>query len=54
MQIIFEEDIEKCDFFEIILSPREYDILLEKGIVKEFPNGLFRNRGLNIYLRVEP
>jgi hypothetical protein len=54
MRIIFEEDIEKCDFLEIILNQREYDILTEKGIVKELQNGLFRNRVLNIYLRVEP
>lgn len=53
MRMIFEEDIEREDFFEIILNQTDYDNLLEKGVVKEFAGGLYGKRNLNVYLRVD-
>lgn len=53
MRVIFEENIEHEDFFEIILSSREYDKLLEKGIVQDFPQGLHGKRNLNVYIRID-
>lgn len=53
MRIIFEEDIEGSDFFEVILSEKDYDNLMTKGAVKEFPLGLFGDRNLNVYIRVD-
>lgn len=53
MRMIFEEDIEKEDFFEIILSEKEYERMVERGAVQEFPCGLYGLRRLNVYLRVD-
>lgn len=53
MRVIFEEDIENCDFLEIILSVSEMEIMGIKGIVEEFRNGLYGKRHLNIHIRVD-
>lgn len=53
MRVIFEEDIENSDFFEIILTQEEYEKLSQKGIVVDFPLGLYDKRNLNVYLRVD-
>lgn len=53
MRMIFEEDIERCDFFELILNERDLEKIASKGIVREFPEGLFGNRSLNVYVRLE-
>lgn len=51
--MIFEDNIERCDFFEVILNEMDYARIASKGIVKEFPDGLFGNRPLNVYIRLE-
>jgi hypothetical protein len=51
--MIFEEDIEKSDFFEVILTPEEYEKLMAKGIINDFPKGLYNKRNLNVYLWVD-
>lgn len=50
--MIFEEDIEKQDFLEIILTQEEYEKLPEEGAVKDF-QGIFRDRNLNVYVRIQ-
>jgi len=52
--MIFEEDIERYDFFEIVMNLAEYDQLRSQVLVKEFPGGLHGKRGLNVCLRVDP
>lgn len=52
MRTIFEQ-LDREDFFEIIISADEYEKLLETGIVRDYPNGLSRRRNLNIYLWVD-
>lgn len=54
MRMIFEENIERMDFLEIILSPRETERISLKGVVQNFPGGLHGNRTLNVYVRVDP
>ncbi len=51
--MIYEEDIEHYDFFEVILSEKEYEGLLSHGVVRDFPGGLFGKRCLNVYIRVD-
>lgn len=51
--MIFEENVERHDFFEVILDEEDYDRLLVKGVVKEFKGGLHGQRNLNVYLWVD-
>lgn len=51
--MIFEPDILKEDFLEIVLTESEYEDLYEFGIVKDWAYGLFGKRDLNTYIRVE-
>lgn len=53
MRLIFEENIEKSDFIELILSPAQYLKMEDKGIVTNFPTGLFGKRNLNVFIRVD-
>lgn len=53
MFMIFEEDIERSDYIEIVLSPAQVEMLVEKGVVKDFPRGLRGKRNLNVYIRVD-
>jgi hypothetical protein len=52
MRVIFEEDVENCDFLEIIISPMEVEKLSTKGLVQEFVSGFSAKRNLNIYIRI--
>jgi hypothetical protein len=60
MRVIFEE-VDEIDYFEIILRPKEVAGLTKKGpggnfpygIVRDFPQGLYGKRNLNVYVRVE-
>lgn|SRR6266436_3568744 len=52
MRMIFEKDIEGMDFLEFIISPKEAEEILEKGIVHEFIDGLNFIRRLNVFIRV--
>lgn len=54
MRMIFEENIERMDFLEIILSPQEVEKISLKGVVKDFSGGLHGKRDLNVYVRVDP
>ena len=51
--MIFEENVENEDFFEIILSPKEYENIVDKGQVSEFKGGLYGKRNLNVYIRID-
>lgn len=53
MRILFEKDIEHCDFLEIILSQEEILMVGDKGIVHEFECGLEKNKSINIFIRKE-
>jgi len=53
MRLIFEENIERSDFLEIILSPQQVEKLLTDGIVRDYPTGLFGIRNLNVFIRVD-
>lgn len=53
MRMLYEEDIENYDFFEIILDENELSELPIKGIVKEFYTGVNRDRHLNVYIWVD-
>ena len=50
MKMLFET-VENEDFFEIILNEEEIEIISEKGVVKDFPFGLYGKRNLNVYVR---
>jgi hypothetical protein len=52
MRVIFEE-CENEDFFEIILRPKEIVGLWKKGIVADFPGGMYGKRNLNVFVRQE-
>ena len=53
MRMIFEQDIEGSDFLEFILTPPQIEGLVHKGLVKDFPNGLYNKRNLNVFIRVD-
>ena len=58
MRMIFEENIEHEDFIEIILSPEEAHLLcfpeqIDKGVMQDFPLGLWGVRNLNICVRTD-
>ena len=53
MRVIFEENIENEDFFEIILREEELQKIALKGLVKLFPTGINGCRGLNVFIRIE-
>ncbi len=53
MRMIYEEDVESYDFFEIILDDADVDRLHLTGVVKEFKGGLHGERNLNVYLWVD-
>ena len=42
MRIIFEENVEREDFLELILTPEELYTLPERGLVRNYPRGLMR------------
>ncbi len=47
------ENVEGDDFLEFVLSPEQYEILKDIGVVMEFPEGLFKYRNLNVFIRTE-
>lgn len=51
--MIFEPDIEQEDFIEFILTPREIENISKKGVVKNFSEGLYGKRNLNVFIRAE-
>jgi len=51
--MVFEEDIEKCDYIEFILTKKEANKISEKGVDCDFPFGLFGKRNLNVFIRLE-
>lgn len=53
MRMIYEQNIEKHDFFEIILDEEELTELPICGVVQEFRGGLEGQRNLNVYLWVD-
>lgn len=53
MRLIYEPDIERQDFIELIITPEEYEQLQEGGIVAEFKDGLRPRRLLNVHVRVD-
>ncbi len=52
MRLIFEDDIDKEDFVEIILSKKDYEYLENKILVREFSGAFFGN-DLNVCIRIE-
>jgi hypothetical protein len=52
MRMIFER-VEDEDFIELLISQEQYELLNEIGVVMDFPEGIFRNRNLNIFIRKE-
>lgn len=40
------------DFLEILLTPKEYQLMKECGVVEEFNGGLKGIRGLNVFIRI--
>lgn len=53
MLMIFEENIDREDFIEIVLTPAEYEELYEYGVCKDFPYGLYGKNNLNVYVRID-
>ncbi len=53
MKMVFEEDIERCDYLECILSQAEANKLVLDGIVVDFPYGLRGKRNLNVFIRID-
>ena len=54
MKMIFEPDIEGCDFLEIGLTEVDYDLIYTTGTTKEFLKGLYGERAINIHIRLLP
>ena len=52
MRVIFEE-VGNEDFFEIILRAKEIDGIRKKGVVADFPKGMYGKRNLNVFVRHE-
>ncbi len=50
--MIFEE-CDNEDFFEVILRPKEIAGLWKKGIVENYPQGMYGKRNLNVFVRQE-
>ena len=53
MRMVFEEDIEKCDYLEFIVTKREANRIIQGGVDWDFPLGLFGKRNLNVFIRLE-
>lgn len=53
MRVIYEENIEKTDFLEIILDDKEARSLLNGGAVEEFSSGIYNDRNLNVFVRID-
>ena len=53
MRVIFEGNIDGCDYLEIILTQHEWEHLHE-GLAKEFSAKGWGKNNLNIFLRKEP
>lgn len=51
--MIFEENVEGEDFFEIILKEWELEKISHKGLVRIFPCALHEERDLNVFIRTE-
>jgi hypothetical protein len=47
------ENVEGEDFMEFVLSPEQYELLREIGVVMDFPEGLSKKRNLNVFIRTE-
>lgn len=52
MRMIYER-VEGEDFIEFVLTEDQCELLKELGVVMDFPEGLFRNRNLNVFIRTE-
>ncbi len=53
MRLIWEENIDRMDYLELIVTPEEALFLTEKGIVEEFDQSLTSKRPLNVFIRIE-
>lgn len=53
MRLIFESDVERFDFMELVLSLEELQQIEELGIVKEYEGGVVSIRPLNVNIRLE-
>ena len=53
MKMVFDANIERCDYLEFILSPNEANQLFLKEIVADYPKGLIGKRSLNVFMRVD-
>jgi hypothetical protein len=53
MRMIFEEKIEHSDFLELILTSDQAEKLIEGGLVQDFPLGLYGDRNLNVFIRID-
>ena len=53
MKMVFDENIERSDYLEFILSPYDVNLLLIKEIVMDYPLGLTGKRNLNVFIRVD-
>lgn len=52
MRLIFDQ-IDKVEYLEIILTPKEIKKMAAKGCVAEFPQALTKGKVLNVFLRQE-
>jgi hypothetical protein len=54
MRMIFEDNVEREDFLELILTEIELERLNQKReLIRDFPPGLRGERNLNVFLRVD-
>lgn len=53
MRLIFEDNIEREDFLELILNEEELEKISVAGYVRIFSGGLFGLRDLNVFIRIE-
>jgi hypothetical protein len=53
MKMVFDENVDRCDYLEFILSPTQAAQIMLEGLVSEFPYGLKGKRNLNVFIRVD-
>ncbi len=53
MKMVFDQNIDQCDYLEFVLSQNDVNQLLLKEIVVDYPTGLIGKRNLNVFMRVD-
>lgn len=53
MKMVFDANVDRCDYLEFVFSPHDINLLLLKEIIVDYPKGLIGKRNLNVFMRVD-